>query len=98
MLKLFHCLSDNAVVSMWTEEQLGESDNDMLEDIVPAWTEQLSGQPIIGSQLVEPFAKAAGEFSDVLQAKPGRTSLVEHCVDTGNPSPIRRPPYRVPHA
>ena len=34
----------------------------------------------------------------MLQAKPGKTSLVEHCIDTGNASPIRRPPYRVPHA
>ena len=34
----------------------------------------------------------------MLQAKSGRTSLVEHFIDTGNASPIRRPPYCVPHA
>ena len=36
MLKLFHCLTENTEISLWVEEQSGESDNDMLEDTVPA--------------------------------------------------------------
>ena len=102
MLKLFHCLTENTEISLWVEEQSGESDNDMLEDTVPAWTEQQSGQPTIGSQLrsnqQSQLQQLLEEFTDVLQSKPGRTSLVEHFIDTGNASPIRRPPYRVPHA
>ena len=50
MLKLFHCLTENTEISLWTEEQPGESDNEMLEDAVPACTEQQSGQPTVGGE------------------------------------------------
>ena len=35
---------------------------------------------------------------NVLQDKPGRITTVEHTIDTGTASPVRLPPYRVPHA
>ena len=38
------------------------------------------------------------QFPDVLGPEPGRTHIVEHCIDTDNAPPIRLPPYRLPHA
>ena len=73
----------------------------MLEGTVPALVYQECGLPTFGPQLLDSqcnqLQKLLDEFSNVLQAKPGRTSLVEHCIDTGNANPICRPPYRVPH-
>ena len=38
------------------------------------------------------------QFSDVLNSRPGRTHVAECSVRTGAASPIRLPPYRLPHA
>ena len=35
------------------------------------------------------------EFADVLQNKPGLTTLTEHHIDTGMANPVRLPPYRL---
>ena len=37
-------------------------------------------------------------FSDVFQDKPGRTSVIEHAIETGSAQLVRLPPYRLPHA
>ena len=37
-------------------------------------------------------------FEDVLQERPGRTSLTEHRIDAGGARPIKLAPYRLPHA
>ena len=42
--------------------------------------------------------KLKEEFSDVISDVPGRTTVVEHHIATGDATPIRRPPYRLPHA
>ena len=42
--------------------------------------------------------KLLSEFVDVLQDKPGSTSVVKHTFDTGTASPVHSPPYRVSHA
>ena len=34
----------------------------------------------------------------MLQVKPGRTTVVEHTINTGMACPVRLPPYRVSHA
>ncbi len=39
-----------------------------------------------------------GLFSQVLTSVPGRTELMEHTIATGSSTPIRLPPYRLPHA
>lgn len=38
------------------------------------------------------------EFPDVFQDKPGRTSMIEHSIETGSAQPVRLPPYRLSHA
>ena len=42
--------------------------------------------------------KLLDEFTDVLKDKPGRTTIVEHTINTDMANPVRLPPYRVPHA
>ena len=38
------------------------------------------------------------KFKDVIQEVPGRTSLVEHSIPTGDASPIHLPPHRLAHS
>lgn len=35
---------------------------------------------------------------EVFQDQPGRTSMVEHTIDTGSARPVRQKPYRIPHS
>ena len=37
-------------------------------------------------------------FPDVLRSEPGRTTIIEHTINVGAASPIKLPPYRLPHA
>ena len=37
-------------------------------------------------------------FPEVLCNEPSKTTLIEHCIETGLASPLRQPPYRVPYA
>ena len=37
------------------------------------------------------------EFGDVIQDIPGKTTMVEHMISTGDSLPIRLPPYRLAH-
>ena len=39
-----------------------------------------------------------GEFSEVIQDQPGRTTLAEHNIECGTACPVRLPPYHLPHA
>ena len=38
------------------------------------------------------------EFKDALSSRTGRTTLMEHNIDTGEARPIRLQPYRLPQA
>ena len=38
------------------------------------------------------------EYSEVLRNQPGRTSVVEHVIDTADSKPVRQQAYRLPHA
>ena len=38
------------------------------------------------------------QFPGILGPEPGRTHIIEHFIDTNNASPIKLPPYRLPHA
>ena len=72
---------------------------------VPVWREsdnENMSKPQLGKKLsqqqrtdLETLLKS---FADVIRDVPGRTSLIEHHIRTGNANPIRLPPYRIPHA
>ena len=73
-----------------------------LSDEILSWNSQQTGQPKIGEQLSaiqqSDLQKLLDEFTDVLQFKPGRTTMVEHTINTRTARPVHLPPYRVPHA
>ena len=93
MLRKWH---PPTAVSFMAEEVLEDVDD------VVTWKEDDDGTPQIGSQLspaqTRDVEKILQEFSEVLCSKPGRTTVTEHQRDTGQASPVRLPPYRLPHA
>ena len=67
-----------------------------------SWNSQQTRQPKIDKQLSaiqqSDLQKLLDEFTDVLQSKSGRTTIVEHTINTGTACPVHLLPYRVPHA
>ena len=59
-------------------------------------------QPVISEQLDgeqrEQLQTLLSDFGDVLSNEPGRTTITEHNIETGDANPIRLQPYRLPHA
>ena len=102
MLKQFHSSSD--VHSSFLVKDIEEcsTENDLPDDEIPSWNSGQNGQHKIGDQLSvsqkNELQQILNEFADVLQDKPGRTTIVEHTINTGTANPVRLPPYRVPHA
>lgn len=78
---------------------------DLDEEEIVVWDSKArrdKDEPEVGKQLSssqrETLKKLISEFPDVWRGSPGRTSWVGHKIDTGNASPIRLPPYRLPQA
>ena len=100
MLREWHSPS---AASFLAEEVIGEPP--IQADDVVLWDGtggDESEKPLISSRLkstqrVE-LNELLQEFDDVLSSRPGKTQLAECCVNTGRASPIRLPPYRLPHA
>ncbi len=69
----------------------------------PEWRAGEVEQPTMGEHLDtqerEDLAALFAEFTDVLQSKPGRTSMAYHRIPcAADAKPVRLPPYRIPHA
>ena len=74
-----------------------------LEEDIPVWNEQSKGVANFGEVLTREQMKELqallNNFGSVFSDKPGRTDMAEHSiVDTEQTLPVRRPPYRLPHA
>ena len=96
MLKAFRVRRPEETNS-WTEEVTEEdSDADVLN-----WKKAAEGDPTIIEQVTEAqkieLQEVLKEFANMLQQEPGRTTLAQHHIDTGNVKPVRLPPYRLPH-
>ncbi|KAL5496902.1 hypothetical protein EMCRGX_G013275 [Ephydatia muelleri] len=83
--------------SLWVD------DTEEAEDEIPVWGKEESrvhGE--LPSHLDEQQKRSLhallGDFEDTLQSKPGRTTMIEHSIDTGSSQAIRLPPYRLPYA
>ena len=102
MLKQFH--SPTAAHSNLLVDEAGQTsvESELLDEEIPSWNSRHNGNPKTGEQLLESqqsnLQKLLKEFVDMLQDKPGRTTTVEHTIDTGTASPVCLPPYRMPHA
>ena len=102
MLKQFHSSSDAHSSFLVKDIEECSMENDLPDDEIPSWNSGQNGQHKIGDQLSvsqrNELQQILDEFADVLQDKPGRTTIVEHTINTGTANPVRLPPYRVPHA
>ena len=84
----------------WCEEVLETSEDDL-----PVWggndgstlTEARQAERLSQDQRVT-LQGVLEVFSDAFQDNPGRTSVIEHVIETGSAQPVRLPPYRLPHA
>ena len=98
-------------VNMLRKWCVPESTNYLAEEIetddqdVPVWKDTVRGnaqQPTFGKQLSTPqrveMEALLSDFADVIQDRPGRTSLASHNIVTTTTKPVRLPPYRLPHA
>ena len=100
MLREFH--SSPSSTAYWTEEQDRGADE---QDDIPVWNgveEDADAEVQMGEKLNEvqrqELRALLNEFRTLFSNKPGRTGLVEHCIETGTARPIRLPPYRIPQA
>ena len=89
-----------ASTGYWMEE-VEEID----EEEVPVWKEgsnESFEQAVFGEQLSDvqrrELEALLEEFSEVMQDRPGRTTMAEHNIECGTGRPVRLPPYRLPHA
>ena len=78
-------------------------DPDVVQGELELWDDENPDDGITISQQLSakqrgPLRQLLDGYRDVLQSTPGRTDYAEHSIDTGESSPIRLPPYRVPHA
>ena len=77
---------------------------DLEDDIVLCYddSKESNDSPKIGTELSREqkttLQQLLHDSSDVLQDNPGRTHQIEHRIDMKSSSPIRLPPYRLPHA
>ena len=82
-----------------------EEDNcyaDELEEDIPVWNEKSEKRATFGEDLTSKQTKELqvllNNFGSVFSDKPGRTDMAEHSIITEQTLPVRRPPYRLPHA
>ena len=96
MLREFHSGSGPSAV-LWTEG--GEEETDSLEDI-PVWrdneegsleAEVKTGDQLSGQQRQE-LHVLLGKFCTLFSNRPGRTSLMEHDLQTGTARPVKLAP------
>ncbi|XP_064399260.1 uncharacterized protein LOC135345747 [Halichondria panicea] len=79
-----------------------EIEADYVDEDIPTWTDDNSTQIPIDKRVDTPqraqLQSLLDKYQDVFKNQPGRTSLTEHRIITGDARPIRLPPYRIPHA
>ena len=89
MLRQWHT---PAATSFFAE---GAENEDEEDGDFPEWRPSGAKEPQMGEQLTVAQQK---DLATLLHNCPGRTTLIEHQITSGDAHPIRLPPYRVPHA
>ena len=71
-------------------------------DDIPFWNDTGDGTATVGGHLTQIQAQELDTLlkthSCAFQDLPGHTVLAEHFIPTDNGTPVRLPPYRIPHA
>ena len=79
-----------------------EEEEEEVDDDFPEWRPSCTKEPRMGEQLTTAqqteLATLLENFQDVLHSRPGRTTLIEHRITSGDAHPVRLPPYRIPYA
>ena len=100
LLRHFHQPQLTAFMSPAAPDEDDPSTEAILEDCYP--TPAAPGSPTISPDLTQQqqteLTDLLEEFQDVLDAKTGRTVLVEHDIHTANAQPTRSRPYRLAQA
>lgn len=95
MLRQWHTPLATSFMAQGAKEEEEEED-------FPEWGTSGVKQPSMGVQLTTEeqaeLTTLLAEFEDVLQSRPGRTTLTEHRINSRDAHPVRMPPYRLPHA
>lgn len=83
--------------SCWVE------DTEEAEDKIPVWEKgearlQWNLPAHLDEQQKRSLQTLLEDYRDTIQSKPGRTTMIEHGIDTGSARAIRLPPYRLPYA
>ena len=102
MLKQWH--DSPAQACFMVSDMSPDADPDDVEAL--SWSEarkpEAENQPMVNRDLgAKERAELEGllkEFSAVMSDEPGRTHVAEHRISTGTAKPIRKHPYRIPHA
>ena len=74
-------------IPLWREDPDSDKDQPLVQSL-----EQLDGEQR------EHLQTLLSDFGDVLSNEPGRKTITEHNIETGDANPIRLQPYRLPHA
>ena len=74
-----------------------EVNEEEFPDLKTSKTTQLTVGAHLSQQQKQEMEQVLSEFEDVLQAKPGQTSVAEHVINT-DAKPICLPAYRISHA
>ena len=96
MLKEYH-LRPPMHTNCFNDEEGTEEESE-----VPLWNDITKEEPKTGKHLTEAQQQELKVLlkknSDLFSNSPGRTTLAEHHIETGDAYPVKLPPYRVPHA
>ena len=97
MLRLWHAPT---ALSCWAGDVTETADED--DDPVTYFDLGPDGEPICGNSLtpaqLADLRTVWRRFRYTLSSRPGRTTITEHRINTGQAKPVRLPPYRIPYA
>ena len=102
-LRVFHVNKLKKFQLRCPEQLVGIAEDvtsESFEEDLPLWDDGSDGKPAIGEQLTDAqrseISSILTTFHDVLQPRPGRTTLAEHHIRTKEDNPVK--PYCLPHA
>ena len=95
LLKEWYESEDTACMARDTEAEEDVDD-------IPSWKENINLKITINGKLSTEqkvqLEVLLQKYQDVLKGKPGKTNAIKHFIHTTDSSPVKRHPYRLPHA
>ena len=98
MLKQWHMPVATAYLMTVTSLEVDEDDDVPVWDNTTTNDNQFTLEKQLSPSQRKDLTQLLNEYHVVMRTIPGRTSVIEHSIDTGSATPIRSPSYRIPHA